>query len=406
MVRAVMFPYTTQGVPSRERKQMSRALNEALDNSLTLLETKQATIEGCLSRHSQHTAALRPLLETAMTVSQAPTPKASAMAFAAGRRRMLAALAEKKQRRLAFPNLFTDTARAVVQRRAYTLQWAAAVSVALILLIVGVMIVQTWPEARLSQVATLEQVQGSVEIQGAGSDTWQPASADDQVEAGDQIRTGSLAGVTLVFFDGSTAVLEAETKIAIARMDANRDGSGKVILLRQDVGQSYSRVQPLTDSDSRFEIETPTAVMAVRGTEFALAVEPDGTTRVTVVEGIVDMTAEGVAISVAAGQMAEARPGIPPASALPVELTSPGQTKTPQPPGQTGIPSTKEPEITEATEPKPTPVPPQPTPIPVPPEPTSVPPEPTSKPPEPTSVPPEPTQKPHPTHPPHPTKKP
>ncbi|MBN1813197.1 MAG: FecR domain-containing protein [Anaerolineae bacterium] len=405
---------------------MPRELSKALDDSLASLETGQATIEECLSGHPEHAAELRPLLETAVQVSQVPRPAMDGVAFFAGRQKMLRALAEKTRRPAGIPGLFYRWEKQPV------LQWApAVVAVALVLLIAGVLITQSRPETRVSQVATLGQVDGPVNISLAGSDTWQLASAGDPVKAGDRIATGPLASVTLTFFDGSTTALEAETKLTIVQLNTRRDGSSKVIVLHQEVGQTYSRVQPLLDPDARFEIKTPTAVMAVRGTEFALDVDSDGATHVAVVEGAVDVTAEGITISVPAGEAAEVKPGTPPAAVLSDEPTLPGPTKTPpvgksEPTEMTEATQTPKPESTQAPKPpeptskppEPTPKPPEPTskppeptskppePTSKPPEPTSKPPEPTSEPPEPTSEPPEPTKKPHPTHPPHPTEKP
>jgi hypothetical protein len=397
---------------------MPRDLNEALDNSLASLETGQATIEECLSRYPEHAAELRPLLEITSQVSQIPTPVMDGVAFFAGKQKMLKALAEKTRRPTGVPGLLHRWANLPV------LRWAPAVAAALILLIVGALMMRSWPEARVSQVATLGQADGPVEILLAGSDTWQPALTGDPVKAGDRVATGPLASVTLSFFDGSTTVLEAETKITVVQLDTKRDGSSKVLVLHQEVGQTYSRVQPLLDPDARFEIKTPTAVMAVRGTEFALDVKSDGTTLVTVVEGVVDVTAGGITASVPAGQMAQVQPGAPPVSVLTEEPTLADSTKTP--PAEEPEPTetmkaaetsepleptqTPQPEPTRTPKPEPTqtPKPPEPTQTPKPPESTQTPkpPEPTPKPPEPTSEPPEPTQKPHPTHPPHPTEKP
>jgi hypothetical protein len=329
---------------------------------------------------------------------------------------MLSALTEKKRRQSA-PGLFRRYAGQIAslfagregyfgRQRSPALQWALATAAVLVLLVVTGLILRPWPETRIAQVATLSQVRGLVEVRSADGDAWQTASVGEQVKAGSRIRTSPLADATLTFFDGSTTVIEPETEIAVVQLDTWQDGGGKAIVLRQQVGQTYSHVQPLLDPDARFEIRTPTAVMAVRGTAFALDVETDGTTRVAVDEGVVDVTAGGSTVSVPAGQATEVRPQQPPAPILSKTPMPPGHTKTPQPPGQTKTPQppglTKTPQPPGQTKTK------EPEEIPEPTE-TSEPsetPEPTLKPPEPTPRPPEPTQKPHPTHPPHPTEKP
>ena len=206
----------------------------------------------------------------------------------------------------------------------------------------------------VTHAATL-QVQGAVDILVAGSSTWQPVEMDAQIEAGTRVRTGPAASARLVFFDGSTTDLAPDTEISIVQMRSRRQGEGKVIILQQRTGQTYYRVQPLLDADSRFEIETPSAVASVRGTEFALDVGADGATLVVVVEGLVNVKAQEVTISVEAGHGTLARPQQPPeparpASTLPARIEAlekpgqpemsqpPGQTKTPEPPGQTNTP--------------------------------------------------------------------
>ena len=119
---------------------MQVSLNEALDDSLTLLRTEQATIEECLARHPEHADNLRPLLALALDVSRLPTPKASAATFSAGERRMLAALAEKKRQQHTSPVLrryahqigsLLRSKRPFVQWRSTALQWAVPAALAI-----------------------------------------------------------------------------------------------------------------------------------------------------------------------------------------------------------------------------------------------------------------------------------
>jgi hypothetical protein len=103
-------------------------------------------------------------------------------------------------------------------------------------------------------------------------------------------------------------------------MRFHRDGGVKEIVLQQTLGRTYNRVQPLADLDSRFEIETPTAVTAVYGTEFALIVEVDGTTRVAVLRGVVNVTARDTTVEVPAGKETAVRPEQPPALSYPARV--------------------------------------------------------------------------------------
>ena len=390
---------------------MKQGLSEALDESLTLLEDGQATLEECLTRYPEYAGDLRPLLVVALEMRRVPVPTSSSTAFAAGKRRMLQALAERKRQRSASPSplrrcaewiasLLHRKERPAAWRRASAFRLALAATVVLVLFALAGTFLPSWFGMTVAQAATIGQVNGVVKVLPAGSSTWRPASAGERVEAGDRIRTGPSSATTLVFFDGSTTDLEAETEVAVIQMDSRRDDSGKVIVLHQRLGRTYSRVQRLPDLVSRFEIEAPTAAVAVRGTEFALTVEADGTTHVMVVEGVVNVTAQGITIAVLAGQETTVQPDQPPAPTHPVLVATPmsqptptsaptdpleptetpesartpeppgqtitpqppGLTKTPEPPGQTKTPQPpgqdKTPKPTETPEAAKTPQPP------------------------------------------------
>ena len=363
---------------------MKRDIDGALDECLTLLQSEQVTLDECLARYPDQAAELRPLLEMAIVIRRVPAPLSSPVAFEAGKRRMLQALAEKKRRHEESPTLLPRITRRVatlvrgrqrpaVRKRAPTFQLALRVAVVLVLLITAGLLLQSWLGEVIAQTATLTDTSGVVEILPSGRKTWQPAAAGRVIVPGDRIRTGESSVVTLSFFDGSTSSLEAKTELAVSQLSSQRDGGSKTIVLHQGMGQTHNRVQRLLDPASRFEIETPTAVTAVRGTEYTIAVEADGTTIVVVIEGRVAVTAQGITIVVHAGQETTVQPERPPAPVNPLPdattltttttatctptptviaiptstpqlpgqantLQSPGQANTPQPPGQTHTP--------------------------------------------------------------------
>jgi len=79
---------------------MSRGLERALNECLSQLNTDELglpLLEEALARCPEHEAELRPLLRTAMLVRQTPQVVPSPEARAAGRRRLLAAVAKKRR---------------------------------------------------------------------------------------------------------------------------------------------------------------------------------------------------------------------------------------------------------------------------------------------------------------------
>jgi hypothetical protein len=270
------------------------------------------------------------------------------------------------------------------------------------------------PHSDTTYVVTLTRVRGAVDVLRAGSSTWQPVEADTQIEAGGRVRTGPDAAVQLTFFEGSTTDLTSNTEVSIDQMSSLKKDVGRVIILQQWTGRTYHRVQPLLDVGSRFEVETPSAVASVRGTEFALDVEADGVTRVVVVEGLVNVEAQEIVIPVEAGHETVARPQHPPEPARPASKL-PAQVETLNEPVSIQAPEpTKTTEPAEVVEPASTPELSRPNPSKEPqsirePESTEVPrsteaPEPTRVP-KPTEVP-QPIEEPEPVEKPKPTKKP
>lgn len=308
---------------------MEQEFSHALEESLILLEESTSTLDECLARYPQYAADLRPLLELALGVRHVPLPASALTNFETGEQRMLQALAKKK-RHQAMPlpahrhlveriaSLVEAQRDGATQVRIPARRLAVATVVGLILLIVSSLILQAWQGTAVAYAATLNVTGGIVEVLPTGADTWQPASSGERIEAGAQIRTGPLSAAALVFFDGSVTEIEAETELTIVQMSARRDHSSTVIVLYQDLGQTYNRVQPMPGSASRFRVETPTAVTGVRETEFTVRVEADGATNVTVVKGAVDVTAQEVTATILTGQEVLVQPEHPPAPARPI----------------------------------------------------------------------------------------
>ena len=327
-----------------------RRLQDALDDGLRNIEAGHS-LQEALPRGESGADELEPLLEVARQLRDAPRPAARPAAFSAGMERMLAAAAEDRQ-----------PARAAARPRGGLLAWwQQAVALrfvltsvtALVVLALGALLLPSWLGAPVGRTATLSRVDGVVEILPAAGATWRPAVAGDEVGSGDRLRTSALSAATLIFFDGSVTDLAAETEITLAQVSSRRRGGGMVIVIHQWIGQTHTRVRPLPDAASRFAIETLTAVAAVRGTEFVISVEMDGSTWVRVAEGLVDVVAEGVAAQVRAGEELAVHPEEPRlcVTAAPTVTLEPTPTPSPEPPSE-------EPAGSEPTAlPTPTPIP-------------------------------------------------
>ncbi|NIB39810.1 LysM peptidoglycan-binding domain-containing protein [Pseudomaricurvus alkylphenolicus] len=134
------------------------------------------------------------------------------------------------------------------------------------------------------------------------------------VRVGDKLPIGAVvetaAGhVNLRFGDGSSLQLEPDSQLSL---DAMTTHIGKGIVdsqLRLNQGAVKTRVIPRTPA-TRFRITTPTAVAAVRGTEYRVSASTEGdkgVMRGEVFEGLVEVKADKLVQSVAAGYGITAR---------------------------------------------------------------------------------------------------
>lgn len=85
-------------VPEVSDSQSETTFQRALDDCLVVSLRDGVSLEASLAAHTDYAAELRPLLEVARTVRSASRPASSYVAYAAGKRRMLRALEDKKRR--------------------------------------------------------------------------------------------------------------------------------------------------------------------------------------------------------------------------------------------------------------------------------------------------------------------
>jgi len=147
--------------------------------------------------------------------------------------------------------------------------------------------------------ARATRVTGDVRLRSATSGRTTPLTRNAVIRVGDTLISGrGTASVKLA--DGSTLQLQAQSEITFNRL-SHYGKSGMVdSQLRLRRGGVDAHVQPLMEGGSRFEIRTPSAVAAVRGTEFSLTADSSGS-HIRVTEGKVMFGAEGRTQMIPAG---------------------------------------------------------------------------------------------------------
>jgi len=150
---------------------------------------------------------------------------------------------------------------------------------------------------------------------GAG---WQLLHPGDLVAVGSALKSGPASCVEVSFADGSLFLLRENTVITVKEAQ-----SGILHLLRLlhlEAGKVITRVKAATGRDSRFEIETPSALAAARGTEYRVGVDEAHTTRAELLEHSIAFSSTGstVVLNQEEGSVARFRePPSPPRKLLP-----------------------------------------------------------------------------------------
>ncbi len=133
--------------------------------------------------------------------------------------------------------------------------------------------------------ATLERLQGVVELRAVGELKWVPVSVGQRVQEGGTLRTGANSWADLRTERGHGFKVRSETVFELTSLQNDQT------LGRLEKGRVLSKVQHLRGKES-FKIQTPAAVCAVRGTEFDTVAGEKGTL-IAVYKGIVGVSALG-----------------------------------------------------------------------------------------------------------------
>jgi hypothetical protein len=147
-------------------------------------------------------------------------------------------------------------------------------------------------------------IEGQVEIHRRPGDQAQAQKIafkiDDELRAGDRIITGRKGRLALGLSDGSQAVIAPQTTVVIQDLSQSPRALFNVIR-----GKTRIHIEKLGGQPNPYRVNTPTAVIAVRGTVFDILVGGDET-QVYLHEGAVtvtNLTTPNQPVFLSAGQM-------------------------------------------------------------------------------------------------------
>ena len=134
---------------------------------------------------------------------------------------------------------------------------------------------------RYCDAAYVYSLRGEVDLKKAGSSEWTRLDGEQDktpLKPGDEMRTARASTVEIYMDDGS--------KIKLAPLSAFKMSAEDKETV--SLGLYFGRVRSWVKKFSKkFEVRTPSAVCAVRGTDFMVSADADGNSRVEVYEGSV-----------------------------------------------------------------------------------------------------------------------
>jgi tetratricopeptide (TPR) repeat protein len=152
-------------------------------------------------------------------------------------------------------------------------------------------------------VLSIEGLPEGVQTQRRGATRWDRAYTNQVLDAGDLFRTGPRSRALLRFSNLETFRVDERSTLRIPEDRKPR----RALEFIRGVFYFFHRDRP-----GDLEIRTRLVNAVVRGTEFVIEVEEDGTTRLHLIDGEVEMTNDFGGLELRSGQSSETVPGQPP----------------------------------------------------------------------------------------------
>ena len=162
------------------------------------------------------------------------------------------------------------------------------------------------PRAGLASGSVVARQSGET-IRFVETAAFDPLVLGQDLLAGDVLRTGPAGLVSILFADRTVMRLHRDSELVVNAVTAE---GADLTLQRGAIWARSRRGQGGT------ELRTPTAAAAVRGTDWAVEVAGDGTTRLSVYDGAVALSNALGSVTAGAGEQALAAPGQAPVKLL------------------------------------------------------------------------------------------
>jgi hypothetical protein len=166
--------------------------------------------------------------------------------------------------------------------------------------------------------ASLVSSTGLVSVQVSGNEPFRPAQVGMPLASGARVRTAAQSSGVLKFADGSLLTMQPLSLLSLDLISVYAGGSMVDTSVRLLDGRLQVQANPFHRAGQRFEVTTPSAVAAVRGTEFWLQANDQRTLQQTL-EGKVRVSAHEAMVDVPKGFGNVVALGEPPSAAIALE---------------------------------------------------------------------------------------
>ena len=143
--------------------------------------------------------------------------------------------------------------------------------------------------AAVTRVAVVTEIEGTVKVKKSGGTKSFNAFKNMSLNEGDAITTGKGASIVLELASSKAEqdeiTIGENSQINFSKL---QDKGGTKAKMNVWAGSLWVKVKSISNADDSFEVETPTAIMGVRGTNFFQSVDPvTGRTGLIVASGVV-----------------------------------------------------------------------------------------------------------------------
>jgi ferric-dicitrate binding protein FerR (iron transport regulator) len=153
-------------------------------------------------------------------------------------------------------------------------------------------------DASLQMNGIIKSMVGKVEVNSNGAAKWRAAHAGMVVKMGWDLRTYIESSAEIELDNGTVLRVGENSVVTLSKLLLDKRGNVENSDIKVATGKMWANVKKLTNTQSTFEFETPTAVASIRGTRLGISVNQGGT-EIDVYEGLVLVRSKGAGKDVA-----------------------------------------------------------------------------------------------------------